>query len=290
MSRLAYKRYTNTQNKVWKQLPIHKWFFLQNHNIQSRYMKIAICISGQPRCYKEGYPYLQELIHKYPNCVFDIFIHCWFSESDVGTRYTHSHYRPINENELVIPPNLDKELTELYRPTMVEFEPVRNFDITAICDSLMDETTTPRQRTNYNNLFSNLYSKHCANQLLQTYMETHDQTYDLVIGTRFDYLNHFIINLHDVDASKLNIIHSAHFNINDSYVITNPALYNDYTQAYRNLEQYINDNRIQQLCMKYCNKFEIVPEDVLISNLFYIHGESIISRIEMRKDMLQFFQ
>jgi hypothetical protein len=253
-------------------------------------MKIAVCISGQPRCYKQGYNYLQELIRNHPNCVFDIFIHCWFSESDIGTQYAHSHYRNINENELIIQSNLDKEIVELYHPKLVEFEPVRIFDTTMVCDSLMDEHSTPRQRSNYNNVFSNLYSKHRANQLLHTYMKTQNETYDLVISKRFDYLNHLIVNLHDVNKSIYNIVCSNHFNINDNYMITNPVLYNDYAETYNNLEQFINDEQVEQLCMKYCRNFEFTPETVLMSNLFHIHGESILSHIKMRKDMLQFFQ
>jgi len=253
-------------------------------------MKIAVCISGQPRFYQHGYKYLHELFTKYPMYTFDIFIHCWFSESDIGTRYPHSYYRDINESELVIQPNTDKFIRELYCPKMIVFEPIRQFDTSDICDSLIDETTTARQRSNYNNVMSNMYSKYMTNQLLVTYMNTHQQTYDLVIGTRFDYLNHFVIDLPNVDTTKLNIIDTTRFNINDSYIVTNPQLYSDYVQTYPNLEYFINDISIKQSCLKICKKFEFVPEDILMCNLLYLHGENILSHIEMRKDMLQFFR
>lgn len=254
-------------------------------------MKIAVCIYGQPRFYKHGYMYLHELINKYPTYTFDFFIHCWFSESDVGTQYTHSYYRNVDENELIVKPDVDKEIVELYHPKMVEFEPVRTFDVSFIYGSLIDKNTTERQRSNYNNVLSSSYSKLRVNQILQTYMNTNNETYDLVIATRFDYLNDFIVDLPSIDKSKLNIIHCpTHFNINDSYIITNPQIYNDYSQTYNNLEHLINDENLKQMYLKYSIYYEFVPENIILLNLLYLHGEKIMACVEMRHDMLQFFK
>jgi len=43
-------------------------------------MKIAICFSGQPRLYKEGYENIKDFINNNNEHNFDIFFHTWYDE------------------------------------------------------------------------------------------------------------------------------------------------------------------------------------------------------------------
>jgi hypothetical protein len=251
------------------------------------YMRIAWCLYGQPRCYTEGYKYVRELMDKYPSIQFDFFIHCWYSEADVGKTYQHSHYRDVPISALTIHANTDKHILELYNPVAYTFEPVKEFDSEFIYDTLIDDRTTSRQKTNYNNVFSNIYSKYKVDQLLQS----HNATYDLVIETRFDYLNHFTVDLYSINLAHLHVIYhnQSRIVINDSYIITNPTLFHHYSQAYVNLHRFIDNPHIQDLAIKHGEYYNFVPETILFCNLLYIYGEHIVTLIEKNPQLLNFF-
>jgi len=46
-------------------------------------IKIALCLSGQPRFFERGYEFIKKNIID-PNDNVDIFTHLWFDKSDVG--------------------------------------------------------------------------------------------------------------------------------------------------------------------------------------------------------------
>lgn len=250
-------------------------------------MRIAWCLYGQPRCYTIGYKYVRELMEKHPNIQFDFFIHCWYSETDIGKTYEHSFYREINNSVLTIQPNTDTHILELYKPVAYLFEPVTQFDTEFIYDTRIDDRTTPRQKSNYNNVLSSMYSKYKVNQLLQSY----PATYDLVIETRFDYLNEFIVDLYSLNKDHIHVINHnlSHTIINDSYIIMNQTLFHHYSQAYVNLHHYIDNPDIEALSIKYCTYYNFVPETLMFCNLVYIYGEQIVSLIEKNHQLLNFF-
>jgi hypothetical protein len=134
-------------------------------------MKIAICISGQPRNFKQSYISLKKYILDKYNC--DIYFHSWkapkFESTNFGRGNRQYH---LNENDY-------DELIELYRPKKYIFEAPIVFDATGI--------TCPIWRQPLNNSLSMFYSIYKSSQLVEG-------EYDYIVRTRFD-----------IDYSKFNL-------------------------------------------------------------------------------------
>ena len=250
-------------------------------------MKIAWCLFGQPRLYKNGFINILNFINKYPDIQFDFFFHCWFDEKEIGNYYDHS-YRNPSRDELLIKPNTDIELLNLYKPKKYLFEKSKTFNTNPIQNSKIHQSTKAHEQKNYNNVLSNFYSKYTVNNLLQEYINNNNEKYDLVISTRFDYLNNIVVDIKNINQNKLNIVHTNEQRIilNDSYIITNPNLFDIYSKAFINLSNIINNIDILNEGTKY-ETTNFVPESLLTLNLIYSKID-VINTIEKRKDMLNF--
>ena len=62
-------------------------------------MKIAICLYGQPRDYKNGYKCINNFIKNNSENTYDFFFHCWI---DDNIKYEISPWRKIDEKTLFI--------------------------------------------------------------------------------------------------------------------------------------------------------------------------------------------
>ena len=126
-------------------------------------MKIAICVSGQPRNFKKSYITLKNtFLNKY-DC--DIYFHSWKSNNFKSTDFGDSgHEYHLEENNY-------SELIELYKPYKYLFESPIIFDASGL--------TCPIWRQPLNNTLSMYYSIYKSIQLVS-------QNYDYIIRTRFD--------------------------------------------------------------------------------------------------------
>lgn len=147
-------------------------------------MKIALCLSGQPRYLDIGYQYLYNIfLSKYD---VDVFSHIWFDEKltnkdiDFCIRYNRSHKWEKNS---------DKKVLDLYKPKKYIFEPPKQF------------STQPFLGANFElikpeNVLSMYYSIEQANKLKKEYEEENNFKYDVVIRSRTDIiLQNFNLNL-----------------------------------------------------------------------------------------------
>ncbi len=126
-------------------------------------MKIAICISGQPRNFKQGYASLKtHFLDKY-DC--DIYFHTWrlskFQSTDFG--FGNTKYSLTNEDY--------QNLIQLYNPKDWTIERPIVFDASGY--------QCPIWRQPLNSTLSMFYSIYKSIQLVE-------QDYDYVIRTRFD--------------------------------------------------------------------------------------------------------
>ena len=136
-------------------------------------MKIALCLSGQPRCVKQGYEYHKKsLLDHYD---VDVFCHVWDTPG--------------------------VEDIDLYQPvaTMVE-KPLTN--------DLSKYTRVPPPQPNWKvkdparSVWNLTYSLMKANELCQSW----DQKYDWVIRSRYDFALNVVIPFFDnLDNTKLYI-------------------------------------------------------------------------------------
>lgn len=140
-------------------------------------MKIALCLSGQPRCFKEGFEYHKKnLLDKYD---VTVFCHVWNS------------------------PDID-ELFNLYKPeaTMIE---------ESLTNDLSKYTRVPPPQPNWKvkdparAAWNLTYSLMKANQLKSDYEKFHNMKFDWVVRSRYDFALNVQIPFGELDNNKLYI-------------------------------------------------------------------------------------
>ena len=130
-------------------------------------MKIAISISGLPRCYKEGYEELKKwFLDKY-DC--DVYIHTWY---DTKTIFKTGHNFAPNKEYKFTEKDYQNVL-ELYQPKNYTFQKPIPFDVNSI---------TSKLGVKLNVSLSTFYSlQHSFNLIKESGIH-----YDYIIRTRFD--------------------------------------------------------------------------------------------------------
>lgn len=145
-------------------------------------MKIAVCISGQPRFYDLGYKTLKKnLIDANPNCYFDFYLHGWWNEKNIGKGYDASSWN-IGKSDIV-QENMVEKLVNLYNPKkiLLEPEPKITFDDRSIYNEVLTDATPEITFS----MFTTIYRSFMIVPPQKYYR------YDYIIRTRYD------INLKD---------------------------------------------------------------------------------------------
>lgn len=179
-------------------------------------MKIAVCISGQPRAYDKGYEYLKKnLLDHYD---VDIFIHTWKNKV-YGT----------------------KKVIDLYNPVDYLVEDFNIFDRASL-NKKYTNTPNPEVFPPSNAVFA--YYSIFQSCLLKTKNETKTQAYDWVIKTRFDYALNGQIPFSTIDKTKIYIpncrmVITRDFG-NDQFAFGSTFVMNKYMSTYWHLEDYYN--------------------------------------------------
>jgi len=205
-------------------------------------MKIALCISGQPRCFEKGYEYHYKNIIE--NNDVDVFIHTWKSAS-------------LNE------------LIDLYRPkgSMIE---------ESVKPNLSKYTRVPPPQPNWKvknpalSTYAQLYAIKKCNQLkVQEEIKT-KIVYDWVIRSRFDFAINVPIPFDELDNNKLHIPNcrmtpERDFG-NDQFAFSGSRVMNAYAKAFDYID-YHYDKGTQMMC-----------EDLMSANWKYhdMVGENLV--------------
>jgi len=203
-------------------------------------MKIAVCISGQPRAYAQGYEYLKRnLLDKY-DC--DIFIHTWHNKV----------YRSA-------------DVIELYKPTayLVEDQlPKSQYNIKYI--NTPECTKWPAHGT-----VSMIYSMF-QSMLLKVKHETLYSPYNWVVKTRFDYAINGVIPFEQLDPDKLYIpncrmVPERNFG-NDQFAFGRTNIMNDYMSTYINMDHFYRMGTV------------MIGEDMMSANIrkYGLVGERLV--------------
>lgn len=174
-------------------------------------MKIAVCISGQPRAYAQGYEYLKRNLLDHYDC--DIFIHTWHNKV----------YRTM-------------DVIELYQPVewTAENPLARSFydeKYTNIADPKWPAHSTVSM---YYSIFRSL--------LLKTKHELSHDRYDWIVKTRFDYALNGVLPFQQLDKTKLYIPNCRMTPLrdfgNDQFAFGSNAVMTAYMSTYLHMDQY----------------------------------------------------
>jgi len=135
-------------------------------------MKIALCLSGQPRWFLECSQFFKDnIVNNFEHV--DIFIHTWFD----GEKYQSS----INGLETGLAhPDTIKMINEIYQPVKFVVEQPRTF---------INNEDYPHRRstTPPNNAFSMFYSIKRSIEIMSEHERDLEFEYDFVFRSRFDY-------------------------------------------------------------------------------------------------------
>ncbi len=171
-------------------------------------MRVAVCLSGQPRCYRESFPFIYKHIIEPNNA--DVFFHTWFDKSDRYMEKIHMDRGACEANE-----NTVEELLALYKPKDFLVEKQREFykPNIEVNDSRLKRVMTTNKHRNWNEQqtkkhiikqhLSMLYSIYKSNELKENYANHQGIVYDFVIRLRFDCIPLAPIHLSRFDPNLL---------------------------------------------------------------------------------------
>jgi hypothetical protein len=150
-------------------------------------MKVALCLSGQPRFLENAYHGIfKNLIQ--PNNA-DVFFHTWFDHELVGARFvTNRNGIPEDDPCGRFSPGTVELLQDLYRPKSFEISPPFPVsDDHLPVDRILAAHATTYTRTEFvSMIYSSWYSIQRSNVLKELYRLKHGFNYDFVIRARFD--------------------------------------------------------------------------------------------------------
>lgn len=190
-------------------------------------MKVALCLSGQPRYLNEGYYGIYQNILR--TCSPDVFVHIWWDDSMPNKKmdlpstlsYDRTYYWRDDTLDLI---------QKFYSPTVLFHQPQIEFKTYS---NVNYELSRP------SHVHSMFYSIEKSNELKTNYENKNNFVYDAVIRCRFDtQFNKFDFNLLDVDLNYINCYNLSHGFPNDQFAISTSENMNKYSSVYSNLEKY----------------------------------------------------
>ena len=228
-------------------------------------MKIAVCVSGQPRNYEQGYYELKKwFLDKY-DC--DVYIHAW---KDLESEFKTSHPFARSKTHKFTEQDY-QNILNLYQPKDYYFQSPIIFDVNDIRGPLLGYKL--------NDLLSAGYSRQAAFDLV----EESGVEYDLVIRTRFDleftdYISPeclFLKDLSLLDPNKLNVFEypltpeghtTRHSEVDDLFAVSSPEIAGIYADYFTYAISYIYMN----------DAYKAWLDTVISENPDPIHPETVL--------------
>lgn len=158
-------------------------------------MKIALCLSGQPRYIDEGYKHIYKHIIKVYNP--DIFVHTWWDKTYIGKKFSFSPHASDRSGKW--DNNTISYIMDKYNPTKIKIEKQKQFDV-SLYEGANFSNSSP-----FNNM-SMYYSLYQSNLLKKEYETDNNFLYDVVIRCRFDItFDIFNFNINELDLNSINL-------------------------------------------------------------------------------------
>ena len=185
-------------------------------------MKIALCLSGQPRSVNQGYEFVKKNILDGN----DVTVFCQVWETDGA------------------------EDLDIYKPEVVFMEKSLNTDLSKY-------TNVPPPQPNWKvkdparSTWNQLYAIEVANTLKSVYEQNENMKFDWVIRSRYDFAINVKIPFAELDNSKLYIpncrqVPNRDFG-NDQFAFSSSENMDKYADTYTHLDRFY-DSGIQMMC------------------------------------------
>tara|TARA_R100001377_G_scaffold75574_1_gene52175 strand:+ start:6079 stop:6816 length:738 start_codon:yes stop_codon:yes gene_type:complete len=197
-------------------------------------MKIALCISGQPRNVTRGIPNILEHL----NFDFDVFHHSWWDNKSSTSLFTKSNAAKIND--IVSEPvdnNWISMMYENFNIKKLQLEAQVPFNVPQILED------RKAYYANSFNIYSSLYSIYKCNELKKEYEKQNNFIYDIVIRTRLDFGFSECININNFDGKVIYVPNDfgyTRYGFNDQFAIGSSPNMNIYSEAFNNIKTILD--------------------------------------------------
>lgn len=190
--------------------------------LKNSYPKLALCLSGQPRSYFQGYQYIRKnLLSVYD---VDTFVHSW-----------------KNDN-MFVQMRIYDEIKAIYSPIFSLFDkPLEG--------SVNSDLTVPNASHPANFCTSMFYSIHKSDHFRILSELFLNKSYDFVIRSRFDFALNKQIDFSKLEKGKVYVskdTEDSNALLNDQFAIADPETMKIYSSTYLFLRQHYNKG--VQLC------------------------------------------
>jgi hypothetical protein len=209
-------------------------------------MKVAVCLSGQPRKALDTYPYIYNNIIAPNNA--DVFIHMNYDKDNTYIEKMH-----MDNGNCNLEKDIDMHLIELYKPKRYLIETPRNFQKPNfnVPEKRIENIQNMNKHKNWSKedakkhvtkqMTSMYYSIYKSNELKEIYANENNIVYDYVIRIRFDLLPEQPLLCSQLDP---NYIYYIELNqpdqlISDWMNIGSNAIMNVYASLYLHMD-YLN--------------------------------------------------
>jgi hypothetical protein len=175
-------------------------------------MKIALCLSGQPRALQEGFTYhSRNLIEEHE---VDVFVHSWKSE-------------------------YNGQIRRLYKPVKYQYDDYKfgkEHDIKYEYEGGKHDAWPPR------NALHGFYSIYHANQLKCEYEKEMGFKYDWVVRSRFDYALNVVISFQKMNNEFLYVPErSSHIYkqlLCDQFAFSSSEIMDKYSETFIHIDEF----------------------------------------------------
>jgi hypothetical protein len=209
-------------------------------------MRVALCLSGQPRKALETYPFIYENIIKPNNA--DVFIHMNYDDSSNYIEKSH-----MDNGVCHLEKGIDKKLIELYKPIRYLIEKPKNLRNPNINmpDLRVKRMLEMNKHRNWNETEAKnhgikqatcmYYSIYKCNELKETYANENNFVYDYVIRMRFDLVPKQVLFMNQFDPNYIHYLELGQPDhlISDWINFGSNLIMNVYSSLYLNME-YMN--------------------------------------------------
>ena len=153
-------------------------------------MKVALAFFGQPRFVDN-----QQIIDTYKQVILDrydtdVFGHMWWQEETEG-EYDYSSWSKIAK--CPIPKDAPKIIADNYSPIIMGIEDPKTFELPPNALKYVDERFTGKHpdgphwnHKNYSNVMSQLFSIKSVANIVKSYAEETNTSYDFIVLARYD--------------------------------------------------------------------------------------------------------
>jgi hypothetical protein len=220
-------------------------------------MKIALCVSGQPRNVDRGI----ENILQNMKFDFDIFAHAWWDNESHKTTFKKRLWNGVDDEVSEFVQN--DWISEMYNKFDVKkivIEEQKQFDVPELLEK------RKLKFTNTFNVCSGLYGIWKCNQLKKDYELENNFMYDWIIRIRYDFGLAEPLNIDNFDNNFVYIPsdNSHKYGFNDQFAVGSSLNMDIYSGVFPKIEQILKSNNSGIYTADYCDKPDNMGQEQLL--------------------------